>query len=261
MNHSILIIGGGNMGGAIARALHATSEFSVSIVETDEARRQVFSVMGIPCFATLAETPKTDSVLLAIKPQQFAAYAEGMNAALPGTAPLIISIMAGIPLAALQRISPRAVRVMPNLPAMIHESMSVLCAPTLDAASRHIAQTIFATIGATAWVEEEEQLHAVTAISGSGPGYVFAFMEALMEAATQHGLPTELARQLVTQTVRGASMLADQSTADAATLRAQVTSKGGTTEAALETLAESGFQHLIARAVSAAVDRSRALAE
>lgn len=260
MNHSVLIIGGGNMGGAIARALHAAPSFSVSIVETNEAARAGFAIAGIPAFATLAEAPKTDTYLLAIKPQQFTGYVGELKAALGDTSPLLISIMAGIPLAALSAISPRAVRVMPNLPAIIHESMSVLCAPTLDTASRNYAETLFATIGKTAWVEAEEQLHAVTAISGSGPAYVFAFMEALEAAALAHNLPLELARNLVTQTVRGAALLADQASDSAATLRAQVTSKGGTTEAALAALSKGQFQGLITAAVDAAAIRSQELA-
>ncbi len=259
MNHSILIIGGGNMGGAIARALHSTPDFSVNVVEADEARRNAFSVHGIPNFTRLSDAPKADAYLLAIKPQQFANYTSEMKSALGDTTPLVISIMAGIPLAALHAISPRAVRVMPNLPAMIHESMSVLCAPAFDAASRSVAEKIFTTIGAVAWVEAEEQLHAVTAISGSGPAYVFAFMEALIAAATEQGLSPELARALVTQTLRGASLLADQSNESPATLRAQVTSKGGTTEAALLALTEGKFDSIIKAATLAAAKRSRDL--
>ena len=260
MNHSVLIIGGGNMGGAIARALHAAPSFSVSIIETNDTARAGFAITGIPAFATLAEAPKADTYLLAIKPQQYAGYTSELKAALGNATPLLISIMAGIPLAALNTISPRAVRVMPNLPATIHESMSVLCAPALDAASRSFAESLFATIGKTAWVEVEEQLHAVTAISGSGPAYVFAFMEALEAAALAHNLPPELARNLVTQTVRGAALLADQSSDSAATLRAQVTSKGGTTEAALAALSTGQFQALITAAADAAAARSRELA-
>ena len=260
MNHSILIIGGGNMGGAIARALHATQEFSVSIIETNETARLGFSNLGIPTFAALADAPKADNYLLAIKPQQFTSYVNEMKTTISDASPLIISIMAGISLSALHAISPNAVRVMPNLPAMIRESMSVLCAPALDAPSRAVAVTIFATIGAVAWVEEEEQLHAVTAISGSGPGYIFAFMESLVAAAIAQGLSPELANTLVTQTLRGAALLADQSAESPATLRAQVTSKGGTTEAALAMLTHGNLQALITAATTAATNRSKELA-
>lgn len=259
MNRSILIIGGGNMGGAIAKALHASPEISVSLVETDEARRRAFAILGIPTFATLAEAPYADSYLLAIKPQQFSAYSSEIKAALSNASPLLISIMAGIPLAALQCISPRAVRVMPNLPAIIHESMSVLCAPTLDNASRNFAEQLFTTIGATAWVEEEDQLHAVTAISGSGPAYLFAFMEALEAAALAQGLNAALAKKLVLQTIRGGALLADQSSETITTLRTQVTSKGGTTEAALNALNDAKLQAIIMSATAAAANRSHEL--
>jgi len=260
MNHSILIIGGGNMGGAIAQALHAVPEFSVSVIESDAERRNAFSILGIPAFAALTQAPKADSYLLAIKPQQFANYASEMKTTIGNASPLIISIMAGISLSALHAISPNAVRVMPNLPAIIRESMSVLCAPSLDAASRAIVEKIFATIGAVAWVEDENQLHAVTAISGSGPGYLFAFMEGLLAAATAQGLPPELAKTLVTQTLRGAALLADQSAESPATLRAQVTSKGGTTEAALAVLTQGNLHALITAATTAATNRSKELA-
>jgi pyrroline-5-carboxylate reductase len=262
MHHSILIIGGGNMGGAIAKALHAAPDISVSIIETDETRRNAFSILGIPTFATLSAAPKTECYLLAIKPQQFAAFADEMKAALPGASspPLLLSIMAGIPLSALHTISPRAVRVMPNLPAVIHESMSVLCAPALDASTRALAEKLFAHIGATAWVENEIELHAVTAISGSGPAYVFAFMEAMEQAAIAQGLHAALAKKLVAQTLRGAALLADQSPETFATLRQQVTSKGGTTEAALTHLSEGQLQTIITNATAAAAKRSHELA-
>ena len=259
MQHSIRIIGGGNMGGAIAKALHASPDFSVHVIETDAARRSAFAVLGIPAHATLDEAPAADGYLLAIKPQQFAEFAPILTRNLGGTSPLLISIMAGIPLAALQAISPHALRAMPNLPALIHESMSVLCAPSLDDASRAMAEKLFTSIGAVAWVEDEAALHAVTAISGSGPAYVFAFMEALENAATAQGLSPELARQLVQQTVRGAALLADQSTEQFSRLREQVTSKGGTTEAALQAFSEGQFSSLVDTAIKAASARSSAL--
>lgn len=259
MNHSVLIIGGGNMGGAVAKALHQAEGFTVRVVETDAARRAAFAVLGIPAHETLAQTDASDITLLAIKPQQFAGMVGALQAHLPRTT-LLVSIMAGISLAALSAVAENVVRVMPNLPAMIGESMSVACAPTLDVSRRELGTQMLASIGAVAWVEEEAQLHAVTAISGSGSGYVFAFMEALQQAAIAQGLPVALARQLVNQTFRGAALLADQSPEDAATLRAQVTSKGGTTEAALQQFAEGNFSELVARAARAAAEKSKTLA-
>ena len=127
-----------------------------------------------------------------------------------------------------------------------------------EAKRKSVAQRVEA-IGRVAWVEDEEALHAVTAISGSGPAYLFAFMEAMQHAASLHGLSPELARELVTQTMKGAALLASQSPDDAATLRAQVTSKGGTTEAALAAFALGDFTGLVKAVVDAASRRSKAL--
>ncbi|MFZ4540849.1 MAG: pyrroline-5-carboxylate reductase [Rickettsiales bacterium] len=261
MQHQIIIIGGGNMGGAIAQRLHRAEGFTVGVIEQDAARREACAASGVHAHATLTQAPQADIYLLAIKPQQFADYASELKTAFGDRTPLLVSIMAGVPLAALQKVSTKAIRVMPNLPAIINESMSVLCAPTLDAPTRDVAEAMFASIGAVAWVEDEEQLHVVTAISGSGPGYVFAFMEALQAAAVAQDLSPQLARRLVTQTLRGAALLADQSSDGSAALRQQVTSKGGTTEAALNIFAEGNLLEMVNKAVAAAALRSRQLAE
>ncbi len=260
MHQNLILIGGGNMGGAMATRWQHSGAATVHVVEQDAARRDVLSREGIACYARIEEAPLADLYVLAIKPQQFAAYVPYLRAALGDASPHILSIMAGITLSDLQVLSPYVVRVMPNLPALIGESMSVLCAaPQVAAPAReHIAQ-LFTHIGAIAWVEEEAQLHTVTAISGSGPAYVFALMEALQHAALAQGLHAALAQKLVTQTVRGAALLADQSPENAATLRAQVTSKGGTTEAALNCLAQGGLTTLVERAVAAAQQRSEEL--
>lgn len=253
----ILIIGGGNMGGAIARALHAAPNFSVAVVESDDDKRKHFAILGIPSFKILSEAPRADMLVLAIKPQQFSAFSTELAQT---KTPLLVSIMAGITLAQLQAVCPQAVRVMPNLPAAIGESMSVLCAPNLPAATRVVVSEVFASIGSVAWVEDEQALHAVTAISGSGPAYLFAFMDALQRAAIAHGLSPEMARELVTQTVKGAALLASQSSDDVVTLAAQVASKGGTTEAALRALALGNLNGLVLAAADAASARSQALA-
>lgn len=257
--NSIILIGGGNMGGAMATRWQATH--TLHIVERDEVRRAALTAEGFTCHATLAEAPAAATYILAIKPQQFAGFTSELSTVFADDAPLLISIMAGIPLAELQAVTPNAVRVMPNLAALIGESMSVLCAPGLDAPARANAEQLFAAIGAVAWVTEEEQLHAVTGISGSGPAYLFALMEALETAAVTQGLSPELARKLVTTTMRGSALLADASVDSAGELCRQVTSKGGTTEAALHVFAGGGLGRLVGDAVSAAVARSKQLAE
>jgi pyrroline-5-carboxylate reductase len=257
MTAPIIIIGGGAMGLAMAQRFGQAAQ----VVEPDAARRDVLKANGITCYSNLAEAPLSERYVLAIKPQQFEQFTQQWQAVMAHRQPVLLSIMAGITLAQLQLLSTHAVRVMPNLPAQIGESMSVACAPALDAALRAEMTQLLGALGRVAWVEDEQQIHAVTAISGSGPAYVFAFMEALQQAAIAQGLSPELARLLVTQTVRGAALLADQSAEDAATLRAQVTSKGGTTQAALEAFAKGGFVVVIRDAVEAAATRSRQLAE
>ncbi len=257
---SIVILGGGHMGGAMAARWHTAQAGQVTVVEQEATRRAALMAQGIRCVASIDEAPASDLLVLAVKPQQFQQIKPFVSAHSGRDNAVILSIMAGITLQDLGAIGPSTVRVMPNLPALIGESMSVACGPALSDIERGIVSDALAHIGALAWVEDEAQLHAVTAISGSGPGYVFAFMEALENAAIAQGLPPDLARALVTQTLKGAALLASASPEDAATLRAQVTSPGGTTEAAIATLTQGNFSLLIARAAAAASDRSRELA-
>jgi pyrroline-5-carboxylate reductase len=258
---SILIIGGGHMGGALALRWKQVG-YPVTVVERDVARHAFFSTHTIPCVAALAHvtTPFTIMVL-AVKPQQFSELLSELTQNTTQSGAIILSIMAGISLAALQKISPNAVRIMPNLPVTVGEGMSVGFTTSPDASMRAIVQELFAAIGDFAWIEDEALLHAVTAISGSGPGYVFAFMEAIEEAAKTLGLTPALAHQLTCQTLRGTALLAAQSEASPSLLRAQVTSPGGTTEAALSTFTQQGFAHVILEGIRAATARSKALSE
>jgi len=258
--HPILIIGGGHMGGSLATRWHVAGYGPVHVVEQSDTRRVELAALGMACYLTLAEAPKNPAmVVLAIKPQQFEAFAPALKAHIHSES-LLVSIMAGVSLTQLSDIAP-AVRIMPNLPATVGEGMSVGCAPNLPMVQRTMIADLFAVIGKFVWVDDEDAMHAVTAISGSGPAYVFALMEALERAAAKQGLSPELARLLVTQTVRGAALLADTSADDAATLRRNVTSPGGTTEAALEQFEKHAFLLLVEEAVKAATDRSRQLAQ
>lgn len=260
MARSLLILGGGNMGGAIARALARQSAYNVSLVEPDADKRADFSKLGITTSATLDDAPKAEMILVAMKPQQWQAAGEKIKNYLKDKDCLVLSIMAGISIAALQQVSPRVVRIMPNLPAIIGESMSVLAAPSmLRASDREAAQTMFEAIGQVAWVEDEEMLHAVTAVSGSGPGFVYAFMEALEQSAINLGLNAALAKKLITQTLCGSALLARASVESYAELRMKVTSKGGTTEAGLKALMTPHFQEAVEAALKAASKRSKTL--
>lgn len=259
--HPIVILGGGNMGGALARRWKAAKAAPIHVVEPDAARRASLIAAGITCHERFVKPSDAATLVLAIKPQAFAELRQFLVKEGSFGNSLILSIMAGVPLSALQQISPQAVRIMPNLPAMMGEGMSVACAPNLAPASRNLVAQLFEAVGKFAWVEDEALIHATTAISGSGPGYVFAFMEALETAAIAQGIDAELARLLVRQTLRGAALLAENSPETSATLRAHVASPGGTTEAALATLTNANFSNLIAEAVKAATQRSRQLGD
>ena len=259
----LIIIGGGNMGTALAIRWHTARIGAVHVVEPDVTRHRDLNNKGITCHARLQDAPKKSSVLaLAIKPQMLPEMmGELHDAAMQSGSTLLLSVIAGIPLDTLKQISPNCARVMPNLPAMIGESMSVAFAPEIDTLGHKIVTHLFESIGKLAWVEDESLLHAATAISGSGPGYVFAFMEALERAAVAQGLTQELAHQLVRQTLRGAALLAEQSPSSVSTLRQNVTSPGGTTEAALGVFTQAGLGQIVIDAAAAAAARSKALAE
>lgn len=257
---SILIIGGGNMGAALALRWHeAFPQNPITIAETSEAKRAFLREQGLDAPEEL-DVPEDGFaiVVVAIKPQSFAALAPHL-VELAGDA-TVISIMAGVSMATLREAGLAYVaRVMPNTPVAIGEGMSVIHAPDLPADRLIDVQTLFDATGRTALLDQESQMHAVTAISGSGPAYVFAFMEALENAAIGMGLDAPLARALVGQTVTGAALLADINGEDPAELRRQVTSPNGTTQAALTVLDDEGFAGLIAKAAKAARSRSEAL--
>jgi len=203
-------------------------------------------------------------VVLAVKPQQMRAVALGVAPHLAAAHPLLISIAAGIPHAALARwFGPQipVIRTMPNRPALNGFGATGLYAPpSVGAANRALAESIMAAVSATVWVEHESQMDTVTALSGSGPAYFFLFMEALEAAAHERGLPRDVAHRLTLATAFGAAQMAQHSGDTLAALRDQVTSKGGTTAAALEVLDAAGLRVIVAHAVAAADRRSAELA-
>lgn len=267
----LLLVGGGKMGeallaGWLRQGLPAASAF---VVEPDAGRRAALAgAWGVAAVADPAELPpacaRPGAVVLAVKPQAMDAVLPAYrDRVAPGT--LVLSIAAGKPLAVFERaLGPGIgiVRAMPNTPAAVGRGVTVLCAnPAAGAAQRELAQRLMAAVGEVHWVEDEELMHAVTAVSGSGPAYVFHLVEALAEAGAAAGLPAELAERLARGTVTGAAELAHHSPESAARLRADVTSPGGTTAAALAVLmAEDGLASLLRRAVAAAAARSRELA-
>jgi len=249
--------------GGLLQKSHAAQD--ISVVEIDvQARARLAARFDVSSYALPAgETSRSDVVLMAVKPQQLRAVAEGLLPLLQSQ--LVITIAAGVRSADLSRWLrgyPRIVRVMPNTPALVLAGASVLYAmPTVTSEERHTAEGILSAVGSTLWVENEELMDVATAVSGSGPAYVFYFIEALEQAAGELGLAPETARRLSLDTFHGAVRLARESGEEPAELRARVTSKGGTTERALRSMEANGVKDLIVEAVRQAAARSRELGD
>ncbi|SOY51037.1 pyrroline-5-carboxylate reductase [Cupriavidus taiwanensis] len=260
-------LGGGNMasaliGGLIARGVPAGA---IRVVDPfPEAQQRLARDLGVHAMAAPdAAFGASDVLVLAVKPQQFRDAAAQLLPHLPagGHGNLVISVAAGIRLQDMQRWlggRSRVVRAMPNTPALSGMGMTGLAAPAgLSAEDRAIASAVAEAVGKCVWVDGDDQIDAVTAISGSGPAYVFYFIEAMQRAATELGLSAEQGRELAVETFRGAATLAGQSPEPVATLRERVTSKGGTTYAALTSMEASGIADAFVRAMHAAAARGR----
>jgi pyrroline-5-carboxylate reductase len=264
---SITFIGGGNMASAIIGGLlkQGRPAAELRVVEIDAAARarlaQQYAVKTSERIDAAAVA--ADCIVLAIKPQNMREVAITLRPHVK--AQLVISIAAGIRGGDLARWLggyARIVRVMPNTPALVGAGYAGIYAlPGATAADAARAESLLGAVGATLRVEREEQLDAVTAVSGSGPAYVFYFIEALQQAALELGLAPEAARGLALGTFAGAIKLATESAEDVATLRARVTSKGGTTAAALASMQEAAIKEAIVRAVKAADAHSRELGD
>lgn len=267
----VLLIGFGNMGRALARGWLARGYEPAALhaVDPAPAARAAAEALGIATSARPADAAgPADVVVVAVKPAEVAAaLAECAHLrSSAGAAPVFLSIAAGKTLAAMGAAvgaGVPAVRAMPNTPAAIGQGMTVLVAnEAVGAAERALCTALLEAVGAVAWVEDEGLMDAVTAVSGSGPAYVFLLIESLEQAAIAAGLDAALARTLATTTVAGAGAYAAAAGVPAAELRRQVTSPAGTTAAALEVLArDGGLPRLLERAVEAAARRSRELAQ
>jgi pyrroline-5-carboxylate reductase len=263
----ITFVGGGNMATALIGGLVAKgfAPAGIKVVEiAAAARERLAAAHGVACFERAADaTPFGEAVVLAVKPQQMAEVARGLAPHLAGE--LVLSIAAGIRLASLQRWlggHARLARAMPNTPALIGAGITGLYArPEAGAAGRDQAQAIMGTVGEVIWVDDEAMLDPVTAVSASGPAYVFYFIEALERAARELGFDEPTARRLAVGTFRGAAELAARSAEPPGTLRERVTSKGGTTERALAALAADRVADSVVRAARAANDRARELGD
>jgi pyrroline-5-carboxylate reductase len=262
----IAFIGGGNMAVALIGGLIKAGRpaEAILVVEPFEPQREKLNrELGVQIFAQASPAlAGAGTVVWAVKPQSFHEAAAPCAAFVSGA--LQLSVMAGIrsETVAAASGSARVVRAMPNTPALIGQGIAGLYArPEVDAAGRATAEALLAPTGATLWVEREADLDAVTAVSGSGPAYVFLFIESMMAAAAEMGLSEAQARALTLATFAGATALAQQSEDPPALLRERVTSKGGTTHAALEVLRESGVRETIVRALRAAQQRAAELGD
>ena len=232
-----------------------------------EQRKQLAQQFEIQTTANNVDTLKADVVVLAVKPQLLQLVCRELSKALKQSdhQPLFISIAAGVRSADIDRWlggDQAIVRCMPNTPALLQTGATGLYAnPQVSTSQKTLAENILQAVGITLWINKEAELDAVTAVSGSGPAYFFLLMEAMQQAGIKLGLEAETAEKLVLQTALGAALMADSSDVDAATLRARVTSKGGTTEQAIKSFQNADFEKLVFNALKAANDRSQTLAD
>jgi pyrroline-5-carboxylate reductase len=262
MDPRIAFVGGGNMASAIVGGLIAAgrSPASLLVVEPFDAQRDALRArFGVTALAAADATLGGAGIVVwAVKPQAFKDAAAPCAPHVCGA--LQLSVMAGIRSDAIVRAtgSERVVRAMPNTPALIGHGIAGLYArDAVSADERAQVEQVLAPTGRTLWVGREEDLDAVTALSGSGPAYVFYFVEAMVDAALEMGLSAEQGRALALATFAGAAALAQQSDEAPAALRAKVTSKGGTTHAAIESLEADGVKAAFVRALHAARRRAQ----
>jgi pyrroline-5-carboxylate reductase len=263
---TLVLAGAGKMGGAmlsgwLAGGLDAKRVAVIEPHPSEEAHG--FAARGVRLNPSAAGIGTAEVLVLAVKPQMFAEAAPQLKP-LVGASTLVVSIMAGTTIAAITRLcGGQVIRAMPNTPAAIGRGITVAVpAAGVTAAQRALADALLRATGSVEWIDDEALMDAVTAVSGSGPAYVFLLAEELARAGVAAGLPAALATRLARETVSGAGELLRRSDLDSATLRQNVTSPGGTTAAALAVLmGDDGFKALLERAVAAATKRSKELAK
>ena len=267
-NTHLAILGGGNMGRALIGGLlrQGTRPEQISVGESVPAARESLSrELGISATAdNRAALADAAIVVVAVKPQDAQSVLEPLRELLQRNRPTVLSVAAGIRVSALETwcgSGIAVVRAMPNRPALVGAGATGLYAPThVDAAHRAAAQHVMEASGEVVWVPSEEALDVVTALSGSGPAYFFLLAELMANAAAELGLEPQSARRLAVATLYGSGLLAHTSDVDLARMREQVTSKGGTTEAALRAFTSADLRGIVARALESATLRSRELA-
>ncbi|WP_312112234.1 pyrroline-5-carboxylate reductase [Stenotrophomonas indicatrix] len=264
---SITFIGGGNMArsliaGLIRQGVPATH---IHVAEPVAGLREALAAdFGVQTHDNATDAAaQGDTWLLAVKPQVLRDVCQSLQGLAQAQKPLVISIAAGITSPQLQRWlggSLPVVRAMPNTPALLGAGVTGLYAtPSVDAQQHAQAERVLASAGRTVWIDDEAQMDSVTAVSGSGPAYVFLLAEAMEAAGIAQGLPAEAARTLVVQTLLGASRMLDEAGESPAELRRRVTSPNGTTQAAIESFQADGFEALVEKALRAAQVRGQEL--
>jgi pyrroline-5-carboxylate reductase len=266
-NH-LTVLGGGNMGRALIGGMlrRGTRPEHITVGESVEAARDALSAdFGVQCTAdNAAAVERASIVVVAVKPQVAGAVLTPLQPIFQRSRPLVISIAAGIRLAALETwcgADVPVVRAMPNRPALVGAGATGLFAPaSVSSAQREVAERVMQAVGEVIWVTAEDDLDVVTALSGSGPAYFFLLAELLTQGAIDLGLEPAAARRLAIATLHGAGQLAHAGDGDLARMRAEVTSKGGTTEAAVKAFEAADLRGIVARALEAATRRGRELA-
>ncbi|MGB0466439.1 MAG: pyrroline-5-carboxylate reductase [Pontibacterium sp.] len=265
---TLAFIGAGNMARAIIGGLidNGYPAEKIRASEPNLSKLSDLSAQGIQVFSdNAAAVSHADLVVLSVKPQILKAVAEAIADAVQAKQPLIVSVAAGIMSPDIDRWlggNTAIVRCMPNTPSLVQTGASGLFAnPAVTAQQKAQAEQVLAAVGIALWVDEESQLDAVTAVSGSGPAYYFLFMEAMIKAGQKQGLSEAVATRLTLQTALGAAKMASTSEFNPAELRRRVTSPNGTTEQAIKHFLEGGLPELVDEAMEACNQRSAALAE
>lgn len=261
---TVAFIGGGNMASALIGGLIRVGlepDYIMVVEPSEQQREQLAQRFGVRTLASASvNLMSAHAVVWAVKPQSFAEAAADVGVLASGA--LHLSVMAGVRCSALTEATSakRVVRAMPNTPALIGRGIAGLFAtPAVTARDRQLVEKLLEPSGQMLWLDSEDQIDAVTALSGSGPAYVFYFIEAMMQAATEMGLTAEQGRMLAQATFEGAAAMATQSPLHPSELRAQVTSKGGTTQAAIGALDEHAVKTAFIQALHAARTRAQEL--
>jgi pyrroline-5-carboxylate reductase len=267
MRPLIAFIGGGNMATSLIGGLLASAKPDQILVADPDSGRcsELRKQFGIQTTHDNAEAINGDVVILAVKPQLMQSVCRQLSGLAYSSEPLFISIAAGVRSTDIDRWlggNKAIVRCMPNTPALLQTGATALVAnKSVSESQKALAENILQSVGMTLWVDNEDELDAVTALSGSGPAYFFLLMESMQKAGEDMGLDAVTAQKLTLQTALGAARMANESNIDLASLRERVTSKGGTTEQAITSFETAGFRQTVKQALTAACKQSKTLAD